>query len=96
MEYPASFSGLLLNLRPNYIHSASNDIHTDGPRARARARKGSLASPYRYSRFAAHVSQLRLATCANKQIALLKRGNGTPHGYAPAIPLSCEEPDPAG
>ena len=30
--------GLLLHLRPNYIHSASNDIHTDGPRARARAR----------------------------------------------------------
>ena len=29
---------LLLHLRPNYIHSASNDIHTDGPRARARAR----------------------------------------------------------
>ena len=29
---------LLLRLRPNYIHSASNDIHTDGPRARARAR----------------------------------------------------------
>ena len=27
---------LLLDLRPNYIHSASNDIHTDGPRARAR------------------------------------------------------------
>ena len=27
---------LLLHLRPNYIHSASNDIHTDGPRARAR------------------------------------------------------------
>ena len=26
-----------LHLRPNYIHSASNDIHTDGPRARARA-----------------------------------------------------------
>ena len=25
---------LLLHLRPNYIHSASNDIHTDGPRAR--------------------------------------------------------------
>ena len=23
---------LLLHLRPNYIHSASNDIHTDGPR----------------------------------------------------------------
>ena len=31
-------NGLLLHLRPNYIHSASNDIHTDGPRARARAR----------------------------------------------------------
>ena len=30
-------NGLLLHLRPNYIHSASNDIHTDGPRARARA-----------------------------------------------------------
>ena len=30
--------GLLLHLRPNYIHSASNDIHTDGPRATARAR----------------------------------------------------------
>ena len=30
--------GLLLHLRPNYIHSTSNDIHTDGPRARARAR----------------------------------------------------------
>ena len=30
--------GLLLHLRPNYFHSASNDIHTDGPRARARAR----------------------------------------------------------
>ena len=30
--------GLLLHLRPNYIHSASNDIHTDGPMARARAR----------------------------------------------------------
>ena len=29
---------LLLHLRPNYIHSASNDIHTDGPRARARDR----------------------------------------------------------
>ena len=29
---------LLLHLRPNYIHSASNDIHTDGLRARARAR----------------------------------------------------------
>ena len=29
---------LLLHLRPNYIHSASNDIHMDGPRARARAR----------------------------------------------------------
>ena len=29
---------LLLHLRPNYIHSASNDIHTDGPRATARAR----------------------------------------------------------
>ena len=28
----------LLHLRPNYIHSASNDIHTDGPRASARAR----------------------------------------------------------
>ena len=28
--------GLFLHLRPNYIHSASNDIHTDGPRARAR------------------------------------------------------------
>ena len=27
---------LLLHLRPNYIHSTSNDIHTDGPRARAR------------------------------------------------------------
>ena len=26
------------SLRPNYIHSASNDIHTDGPRARASAR----------------------------------------------------------
>ena len=26
---------LLLHLRPNYISSASNDIHTDGPRARA-------------------------------------------------------------
>ena len=25
-------------IRPNYIHSASNDIHTDGPRATARAR----------------------------------------------------------
>ena len=32
------FFRLLLHLRPNYIHSASNDIHTDGPRARARAR----------------------------------------------------------
>ena len=30
--------GLLLHLRPNYIHSASNDIHTDGPRATARVR----------------------------------------------------------
>ena len=30
--------GLLLHLRPNYIHSASNDIHTDGPRATARAK----------------------------------------------------------
>ena len=30
--------GLLLHLRPNYIHSTSNDIHTDGPRATARAR----------------------------------------------------------
>ena len=36
--------GLFLHVRPNYIHSASNDIHTDGPglrlgaRARARAR----------------------------------------------------------
>ena len=29
---------LFLHLRPNYIHSASNNIHTDGPRARARAR----------------------------------------------------------
>ena len=29
---------LLLHLRPNYIHSASNDIHTGGPRATARAR----------------------------------------------------------
>ena len=29
---------LLLHLRPNYIHSASNDIHTDGPRATTRAR----------------------------------------------------------
>ena len=29
---------LLLHLRPNYIHSASNDIHTDGPRATARVR----------------------------------------------------------
>ena len=29
---------LLLHLRPNYIHSAFNDIHTDGPRATARAR----------------------------------------------------------
>ena len=33
---------LLLHLRPNYIDSASNDIHTDAPRlglgARARAR----------------------------------------------------------
>ena len=29
---------LLLHLRPNYIHRASNDIHTDGPRAKARAR----------------------------------------------------------
>ena len=29
---------LLLHLRPNYIHSASSDIHTDGPRATARAR----------------------------------------------------------
>ena len=29
---------LLLHLRPIYIHSASNDIHTDGPRARATAR----------------------------------------------------------
>ena len=28
---------LFLHLRPNYIHSTSNDIHTDGPRARARA-----------------------------------------------------------
>ena len=28
---------LFLHLRPNYIHSASNDIHTYGPRARARA-----------------------------------------------------------
>ena len=32
------FCRLLLHLRPNYIHSASNDIHTDGPRARARAK----------------------------------------------------------
>ena len=29
---------LCLHIRPNYIHSASNDIHTDGPRATARAR----------------------------------------------------------
>ena len=28
---------LLLHLRPNYIHSASNDIHADRPRARAMA-----------------------------------------------------------
>ena len=32
------FIWLLLHLRPNYIHSASNDIHTGGPRATARAR----------------------------------------------------------
>ena len=32
------YFGLLLHLRPNYIHSASNDIHTDGPRATASAR----------------------------------------------------------
>ena len=29
---------LFLHLRPNYNHSASNDIHTDGPRARTKAR----------------------------------------------------------
>ena len=29
-----SVFGLLLHLRPNYIHRGSNDIHTDGPRAR--------------------------------------------------------------
>ena len=29
---------LFLRVRPNYIHSASNYIHTDGPRATARAR----------------------------------------------------------
>ena len=28
------FFGSFLHLRPNYIHSASNDIHTDGARAR--------------------------------------------------------------
>ena len=33
-----AYHRLLLHLRPNYIHSASNDIHTDGPRAIARAR----------------------------------------------------------
>ena len=32
------FYGLFLRVRPNYIHSASNDIHTDGPRSTARAR----------------------------------------------------------
>ena len=31
-QLPAS--QLLLHLRPNYIHSTSNDIHTDGPGAR--------------------------------------------------------------
>ena len=36
-NYTVAFR-LLLHLRPNYIHSASNDIHTDGPRATARAR----------------------------------------------------------
>ena len=35
--------GLLLHLRPNYIHSASNDIHTDRRRARARARARATA-----------------------------------------------------
>ena len=34
---------LFLHLRPNYIHSASNDIHTDGPTARARARASARA-----------------------------------------------------
>ena len=29
---------LFLRVRPNYIHSASNYIHTDGPTATARAR----------------------------------------------------------
>ena len=29
---------LFLPVRPNYIHSTSNYIHTDGPTARARAR----------------------------------------------------------
>ena len=42
------FMGLFLHLRPNYIHSASNDIHTDGPRARARARARATARA-RYS-----------------------------------------------
>ena len=28
--------GLFLHVRPNYIHSTSNDIHTDGARARAK------------------------------------------------------------
>ena len=37
IEYGVHKNLLLLHLRPNYIHSASNDIHTDGPRARARA-----------------------------------------------------------
>ena len=32
------FFGLFLRVRPNYIHSASNYIHTDGPTATARAR----------------------------------------------------------
>ena len=36
-SFYAQKPGLLPHLRPNYIHSASNDIHTDGPRATARA-----------------------------------------------------------
>ena len=40
------YFGLLLHLRPNYIHSASNDIHTDGPRATARARASARVRGY--------------------------------------------------
>ena len=38
-----SLRRLCLHIRPNYIHSASNDIHTDGPRATARARASAKA-----------------------------------------------------